>query len=62
MPQPAVPRPVTERQTTLAEVPARSDATFSGVSWPDVIGGALISASVALIFLSLGTGLVLASI
>jgi hypothetical protein len=62
MPQPAVPRPVTERQTTLAEVPARSDASSSGVSWPAVIGGAFVSASLALILLSLGTGLGLSSI
>jgi hypothetical protein len=62
MPQPVVSRPVTERQTTLAEIPARSDASSSGVSWPAVIGGAFVAASLALILLSLGTGLGLSSV
>jgi hypothetical protein len=62
MPQSAAPRPVTERQTTLAEIPARSDASSSGVSWPAVIGGAFVSASLALILLSLGTGMGLSSV
>jgi hypothetical protein len=62
MPQPVVSRPVTERQPTLAEIPARSDASSSGVSWPAVIGGAFVSASLALILLSLGTGLGLSSV
>lgn len=62
MPQPAVTRPVSDRTTTLSEVPIRSDASSSGVSWPAVIGGAFVSASLGLILLSLGTGLGLSSV
>jgi hypothetical protein len=62
MPQPAVTRPMVERQTTLSEIPARSDASSSGVSWPAVIGGAFVAASLALILLSLGAGLGLSAI
>jgi hypothetical protein len=57
MHQSAVPRPVTDRQTVLAEIPARNEAYSSGVSWAAVIGGAFVSASLALILLALGTGL-----
>jgi hypothetical protein len=62
MPQPAVTRPMVERQTTLSEIPARSDASSSGVSWPAVIGGAFVAASLALILLSLGAGLGLSAV
>lgn len=55
MPQPTVP-------TSINEVPATSDANSSGVSWPAVIGGAFASASLALILLSLGTGLGFSSV
>jgi hypothetical protein len=58
----AVARPVTERAlnlsgTTLSEAPARDEAYSSGISWPAVIGGAFVSASLSLVLLALGTGL-----
>jgi hypothetical protein len=57
VPQSAVPRPIIDRQTTLAEIPPKNEAYSSGVSWAAVIGGAFVSASLALILLALGTGL-----
>jgi hypothetical protein len=62
MSQTAVARPIIERRSALSEVPGRSEANSSGVSWPAVIGGAFVSASMALILLSLGTGLGFSSI
>src|ERR1035437_8885494 len=62
MHQSTIPRPVTDRQTTLAEIPGKSEAYSSGVSWAAVIGGAFVSASLALILLALGTGLGLSSV
>jgi hypothetical protein len=62
MSQTAVARPIIERRNALSEVPGRSEANSSGVSWPAVIGGAFVSASMALILLSLGTGLGFSSI
>jgi hypothetical protein len=63
MHQSAIPGPVTDRQTTtLAEIPGKSEAYSSGVSWAAVIGGAFVSASLALILLALGTGLGLSSV
>jgi hypothetical protein len=59
--QPAV-IPIVERQTAWAEVPGKNEAYSAGVSWPAVIGGAFVSASLALILLSLGTGLGFSSI
>jgi hypothetical protein len=60
--QPAVSRPTAERRAFLAEVPGKNESYSSGVSWAAVIGGAFVSASLALILLSLGTGLGLSSI
>ena len=62
MAQPAIPRPVAERGTNLTEIPARSEANSSGVSWPAVIGGAFVSAALGLILLTLGTGLGFSSV
>jgi hypothetical protein len=62
MPQPALSIPTTGRQTELSEVPAGNEAYSSGVSWAAVIGGAFVSASLALILLSLRTGLGLSSV
>jgi hypothetical protein len=59
--QPAV-IPIVERPTAWAEVPGKNEAYSAGVSWPAVIGGAFVSASLALILLSLGTGLGFSSI
>lgn len=56
MAQSEVLRPATERPT-LIEVPVRNEQYSHGVSWAAVIGGAFVSASLALILLSLGTGL-----
>jgi hypothetical protein len=56
MAQPEVLRPALERQI-LTEVPVRNEQYSHGVSWAAVIGGAFISASLALILLTLGTGL-----
>jgi hypothetical protein len=60
--QPAVSGPTVERQSFLAEVPNKNESYSSGVSWAAVIGGAFVSASLALILLSLGTGLGLSSV
>jgi hypothetical protein len=60
--QPAVSRPTVERRSFVAEVPSKNESYSSGVSWTAVIGGAFVSASLALILLSLGTGLGLSSI
>jgi hypothetical protein len=60
--QPAVSRPTVERRSFVAEVPSKNESYSSGVSWAAVIGGAFVSASLALILLSLGTGLGLSSI
>src|ERR1700682_5489384 len=54
------PRPIVERQSerqTMAEAPDRNEAYSTGMSWAAVIGGAFVSASLALILLALGTGL-----
>jgi hypothetical protein len=60
--QPAVSRPTAERRSFVAEVPSKNESYSSGVSWAAVIGGAFVSASLALILLSLGTGLGLSSV
>jgi hypothetical protein len=62
MPQPAISLPIADRQTGPVEVPSKNEAYSSGVSWTAVIGGAFVSASLALILLSLGTGLGLSSV
>jgi hypothetical protein len=62
MEQPAVSRPTVERRSFAAEVPSKNESYSSGVSWAAVIGGAFVSASLALILLSLGTGLGLSSV
>jgi hypothetical protein len=62
MPQPAISIPIADRQTGLLEVPSKNEAYSSGVSWAAVIGGAFVSASLALILLSLGTGLGFSSV
>ena len=58
----ALPRPVVERESPIAEVPNRSEHHSGGISWAAVIGGAFVSASLALILLSLGTGLGFSSV
>ena len=60
--QPAVSRPSVERRSFVAEVPGKNESYSSGVSWAAVIGGAFVTASLALILLSLGTGLGLSSV
>ena len=60
--QPAIV-PIVERSTTLPEVRSTTNEAYTaGVSWPAVIGGAFVSAALALILLSLGTGLGFSSI
>lgn len=55
--------PLSVRDNRLSsEVPLTSDANSHGVSWPAVIGGAFASAALALILLSLGTGLGFSSV
>jgi hypothetical protein len=53
----AVPLSMADRQGSVTEIPIKNEAYSSGVSWAAVIGGAFVSASLALILLSLGTGL-----
>ena len=56
--QPApVTRPIVDRPTNLTEIPARNEAFSAGMSWPAVVGGAFVAASLSLILLTLGTGL-----
>jgi hypothetical protein len=62
MGQPAISRPVVERGSNLAEIPVRSEANSSGVSWPAVVGGAFVAAALGLILLTLGTGLGFSSV
>jgi hypothetical protein len=62
MPQTKVPLSVADSRSNLVEMPVASDANLSGVSWPAVIGGAFVSAALALILLSLGTGLGFSSV
>jgi hypothetical protein len=61
-PSPAVVTPIVERSTTLVELPDKNEAYSAGISWAAVIGGAFVSASLALILLSLGTGLGFSSV
>jgi hypothetical protein len=53
----AVPRAVVDREYPISESPSKSEHHSGGISWAAVIGGAFVSASLALILLSLGTGL-----
>jgi hypothetical protein len=61
---PVTSRPGTSFVETSArpEVNGRTEANSSGVSWAAVIAGAFVSASLAVILLSLGTGLGLSSV
>jgi hypothetical protein len=62
MQQSAVPLPVTNRQTPMIENAGKNESFSSGVSWAAVIGGSFVSASLALILISLGTGLGFSSV
>jgi hypothetical protein len=62
MGQPAISLPAGGRGSNLTEIPARSEAYSSGVSWSAVIGGAFVSAALGLILLTLGTGLGFSSV
>ena len=57
-----VARPIVERSTNLTEIPGRNEAFSGGVSWPAVVGGAFVAASLSLILLTLGTGLGLSAV
>ncbi len=61
LPRTIAERQVAERQVAVGEIPGalpyQNEARSSGISWPAVIGGAVVSASLSLILLSLGTGL-----
>jgi hypothetical protein len=61
-PSPVFVPSVIERSATLAQIPGKNEAYSAGVSWAAVIGGAFVSAALALILLSLGTGLGFSSI
>lgn len=62
MPQSPVQLPVPNRPNTIMETTGKNESYSSGVSWAAVIGGAFVSASLALILLSLGTGLGFSSV
>jgi hypothetical protein len=63
MEQSIISRPTIERRSSFAESPGGKNESYSsGVSWAAVIGGAFVSASLALILLSLGTGLGFSSV
>ena len=59
MSQTTVPRPVEPR---LRDFDVKNEAHSSGISWPAVIGGAFTAAALALILLTLGTGLGFSSV
>jgi hypothetical protein len=59
MPQGPPPRTLAEDSLSL---PGKNESYSSGVSWPAVIGGAFVAASLSLILLTLGTGLGLSSV
>jgi hypothetical protein len=61
MQQAKVPLSV-ETRTSVTDLPFTNDSNSSGVSWAAVIGGAFVSAALALILLSLGTGLGFSSV
>src|ERR1035441_7615682 len=60
MAQPLAPLSMAEREVSV--MPGKNEAYSSGVSWPAVIGGAFVAASLSLILLTLGTGLGLSSV
>lgn len=60
MEQTLAPRPLADGDVRTMSV--KSEAYSSGVSWPAVIGGAFVAASLSLILLTLGTGLGLSSV
>jgi hypothetical protein len=60
MAQPLAPISMVEREVPIR--PGKNEAYSSGVSWPAVIGGAFVAASLSLILLTLGTGLGLSSV
>ncbi len=60
MEQTLAPRPLADSNVHTMSV--KSEAYSSGVSWPAVIGGAFVAASLSLILLTLGTGLGLSSV
>jgi hypothetical protein len=60
MKQTLAPRPLADGDVRTTSV--KSEAYSSGVSWPAVIGGAFVAASLSLILLTLGTGLGLSSV
>jgi hypothetical protein len=49
-------------RTSSTETSGRNEANSSGVSWSAVLGGAFVNAALALILLSLGTGLGLSAV
>jgi hypothetical protein len=57
MQQSVVAHQITDRKFASPEIPDKNESYSSAVSWAAVIGGAFVSASLALILLSLGTGL-----
>lgn len=56
MQQTTVSRPVIDRASSIAEIPARNEGYSSGVSWAAVIGGAFVAAALSLILIALGAG------
>ena len=56
MQQTTVSRPVIDRPSSIAEIPARNEGYSSGVSWAAVIGGAFVAAALSLILIALGAG------
>jgi hypothetical protein len=57
MQESVISRPITDRRSSSSEISDTNESYSSGISWAAVIGGAFVSASLALILLSLGTGL-----
>ena len=62
MQESVIPRPITDRRSSSSEISDTNESYSSGISWAAVIGGAFVSASLALILLSLGTGLGFSSV
>ena len=60
--EPVLLSPAARFHSDSVEPMARNEARSSGVSWPAVIGGAVVTAALSLILLALGAGLGLSSV
>ena len=62
MDQPILSSSLAQYQTGHTNAPVTNETDASGVSWPAVIGGAVVTAALSLSLIALGTGLGLSSV